>query len=716
MVSKIEIRNLQFFRGAQRGLREKTAIVTLLLDADGTENLVNHACMCSLMDALNPYEGIVTDMGQSGWQHCFLLASDGPVSLAHYIAALSIEFMRWARDPVYKGRIVRNSPRDIVLALPYVREASLKWALQYAERLLLLWLNLGVDDEAFANLSKSFKMGLANLQGGGLSPNSLHFALAARERGIPVAVRLGMVWLGWGINGQWLDSSFTGKTGNLATRIARSKNLTSRMLHEAGIPVPPSALIVNWLNAKKMAAKLGWPVVIKPSNQDQGRGVVPGIRNEELLRRAFEAAIKLSPGGIIVEKHIEGDDHRMLVVGGKLLMCTKRIPGGVTGDGVRTVSELIEQVNRDPRRGINKRSLLIKLALNTEALDCLAEQNLESTDIPQKGRFVPLRRTANISTGGSAVDVSIWVHPENRIVAERAARIVGLDVAGVDFLCPDISRSWREVGGAVCEVNAQPAFRVHWLSDPARDINGEVIDWLFRDKPVRIPTAAIMGTKGASAVARMLQHIWINAGKTAGVSTADGVWIGNDLIGDKNVSSFHGGQILLNDPGIEAAVFEIPYNELIRFGHVCDFYDVAALLDMQEEHIGGEGLYDLQKMEVLKQSRHCIVVNADNPFCLMMHEHADSQRWILISQDVDAPALRNHLRQGGAGVFEQIHNEIPWIVLAEGSVQTLLMPLKDILAPMYGSRRFNEKYALFAAALAWGQEIALDTIRQGLSS
>jgi cyanophycin synthetase len=349
---------------------------------------------------------------------------------------------------------------------------------------------------------------------------------------------------------------------------------------------------------------------------------------------------------------------------------------------------------------------LIALTLDDEAMRCLEDQDLSPESIPQKGCFVYLRLTANISTGGTAVDVTALVHADNRKLAERAARLVGLDIAGVDFLCPDISRSWFEVGGAVIEVNGQPGFRSHWLSEPDRDINGEIIDWLFRNKSSRIPTAAITGTNGKSSTARMLHHIWMTSGKNAGVCATNGVLVGYDIVTYKNLSGHPGGRILLEDPAVEAAVFEMPRKGLLLFGHPCDCYDVAALLEEMARLKAG----------VLERATQAIVVNAEDALCLEMRKYAIAPRHILVACNPLTPALLDHLDQRGGGVFTQMCNGRPWIVIAEGAVQSQVMPLNEIPATMNGLLRFNETNALFATALAWAQGLSIDVIRKALAT
>ena len=402
-------------------------------------------------------------------------------------------------------------------------------------------------------------------------------------------------------------------------------------------------------------------------------------------------------------------------------MVTKRLPGSVLGDGTSTVRALLARLNAEPLRGSDKRSLMMRIDLDEPALACLAEQGLTPDSVPDAARRVLLRRTANVGTGGTVQDVTNAVHPDNRLLAERAARTIGLDIAGVDFLCPDIARSWREVGGAICEVNAQPGFRVHWLGDPTRDVNGEVIDWLFQGKSARIPTAAITGTNGKSTTAQMLHHIWMHTGKTSGVSTSQGVWVGHDLVTDANLSGCPGGRMVLNDPAVEAAVFEMPRKGLIVFGHPCDRYDVAALLNVQNDHIGVDGIASLQEMaelkaQVLQRASIAVVINADDPLCLAMRHRAGTPRHILVAREGDNPAVLSHLTNDGEAVFIQQHQSSPWVVLAKGTTQTTLMPLHDIPATMNGLLRFNESNALFAMALAWAQGVEPAVIRAAMGS
>lgn len=729
-VQSIRIKSLRFLKGCSAGLDEKTVVVELDLtmanhNLEKTE-LLWQRCVDRFGKA-DPLYGVSANM----WPGHFIRDDDpdepiGPslakLKFARWVLALCVALQQWARDPVWQGRILSADDSVLRLAIPWRRQNVLTESLQWAIRLLVIW-SWHENDLANSQVQQyetQVTEWLKKLQPDGVAPNTLRFARVACKRRIPVEQTLGYLQLGWGSEAHRLDSSFTGKTSNIAARNARNKFQTTQLLARAGLPVPTGALTSQVEQAIQVARKLGWPVVIKPSNQDQGTAVVPGIRDESVLLTAFDVAAKYSPGAVIVEKHIPGDDHRILVVNGEMLVATRRIPGGVIGDGKQTVIELVNSLNADPRRGTSKRSMLIRLALDDEALACLTEQQLSTDSIPDDGRFVRLRRTANISTGGTAEDVTASVHPDNRLLAERTARIIGLDIAGVDFLCTDISHSWFEVGGAICEVNAQPGFRVHWLGDPERDINAEVLDRLTNGRELRIPTAAITGTNGKTTVSMMLHHIWLEAGKKSGVTTTAGTWIGRDLVSRENLSGLPGAKLILSDPAVEVAVLEMPRKGLIIFGHACDRYDVSALLNVQDDHIGADGIETLDQMaelkaEVLERAVHAVIVNAEDVRCLGVRSRAHCRRHILVSRDPSISSIEEHLASGGEAVFLKTWQSQQWIVLAHGTEEQLLMPVHEIPATMNGLLQFNEMNALFAVALAWAHGIDQLTVRTALA-
>ena len=635
--------------------------------------------------------------------------------LAAWIVALAVAIQRLARDPVALGQVVTVGHSQLLLAVPWGRQGVAKGALQFATG--FVGQCISSQKPIHGELHEKFQQWLLATQGAGIAPNSFRFAWAARERGIPVTWQRSLLHLGWGARQRRMDSSFTDTTPVIATSLARNKFRTNLLLRESLIPVPQSFLTTNGQQAEDMLQKLPWPVVVKPNSQEQGLGVVTGIDSIDEFRRAWQQAATMGNSGVLVEQHIDGDDHRLLVVGGKLQVATRRIPGGVTGNGQASIAELVEGVNSDSRRGSDKRSLLVRLELDTEARSFLAQQGFDRDSVPAQGHFVPLRRTANISTGGTAEDVTAKIHPDNRLMAERAAAVIGLDIAGVDFICPDISRSWRECGGAVCEVNAQPGFRPHWLGDPQRDINGEIIDWMYSGEDGRIPTVAIVGARGADTVALLLHRIWQAAGVQSAVCTTRGLWIGNDQVSDADVAGFRGGRALLSDPGVEVAIMELPYRALQAFGHPCDWYDVSVLLDCDDNNSAARNANSVEQIarpdaEVLQRTRFAVVVNGDDPRCMALLDQAAAPRVIVVARNGDCPDLLGCRESGLEVVFLRHQQGQDWVVYGQGSQETPIVALADNGTGVQGADIGTD--ILCAVALAIAQGVNGDAIRNGL--
>lgn len=717
MALEFKLKPLQFYRGCAATLDEPTAVAELAVRGSSEPMLLKRiAAQLSILDLDDVFWG-----GSGTWPGAFVATRrNGAAGVAEWLVALTVALQRSVREPVWQGDVLRARGSTMRLALPYRRAAVATSALTWAMRYLAVCSSAG-SSGAFPKLVAAIQRWQRLAKAGGVSPLSARFYAAARRRDIPVEIEAGFLQLGHGRNAERLDGSFTGRTGNIATRLARNKAASKQILHAAGLPVARGAVVATLDQAKRVAETVGWPVVVKPSNQDRGIGVAPGLRDEAMLAQAYAEAARHSPGAVLIEKHVQGADHRLLVVGGRLIAAARRTPGSVCGDGRKTVAQLVEDVNKDPRRGADPHSLLVRLAIDDEAQRSLSAQGLSPDSVVARGNVVPLRFTANIASGGTAEDVTGSVHPDNRLLAERAAVLLGLDIAGVDFLCPDISRSWREVGGVICEVNAQPGFRPHWLADPKRDVNGEIIDWLFKEKRARIPIAAVTGTNGKTTVCRMLQHIWLETGVRAGITTTHGVHIGREEITRDNLAGQPGGRIILNDPTAEAAVIEMSRKALMLFGHPTDRYDVAALLNVQDDHIGADGVDSLEAManvktQVLQRASVAAVVNADDPLCLAALRRVRRAAAILVASRGDNAAVREHVARNGRAVYIEPRNGARWIVCAEGPSLYELMPLSSIPATMNGLLRYNETNASFAVAMAWAHGIAHADIRRALSS
>lgn len=632
--------------------------------------------------------------------------ADKPRALCRLWLQIALAFQESAGIPVLRPSTLRHLGSGLFEVALHAPDAHVATLAQRAATRLLVHLLAAepVPAGRDAGLARWLRAQVAKASRRAPLPNSVAFLRAASRKGLPwLEWAPGIYQVGYGTRARRLDGAFTDRTPLLSARLARDKRAANGFLRSIGIPVPDQRAVGSEAECLKAAETFGWPVVVKPAGLDQGVGVAPGLTTREAVARAYREAARHA-AGVVVERHVEGEDYRLLVVAGRLLVATHRIPAGVVGDGRATMAELVDAVNRDPRRGVGK-SLLIRLTLDAGALEVLAGQGLTSGSVPASGRFVPLSHTANISTGGTAEDVTALVHPDNRALAERTARAVGLDIAGIDLLTPDIARSWREVGGVVCEVNAQPGFRVHWLAEPRRDLNGEVLDRLFAGGDARIPIAAITGTNGKTTVSRMLHRILLHAGLHAGVTTTQGVWVGDERVSHDNLSGYPGGRILLTDPTVEAAVIEMPRKGLIFFGSPFDCCDVAAMLNVQDDHVGRDGVETLQEMadlkgSVLRRARQAVVVNAEDALCMSQIKGLQARRIILLASDPSHPGVRAHVAAGGTAACLDVRQGVEWLTLHLGHDIRHLLPAKDIPATMGGAIKVNAWNALAAAALA----------------
>lgn len=716
MTLSIKVKKVKAYVGHKYGVATKTAEVLLTINQPLSMTNKMSALLAQKVKEITPVDYSFVD-SRVAWPDNFLIYPSKKHLISHWLIGLCTAMQHWARIPVYKGLVLTDSETNIVLALSYQNKNLLIEALEFTAQFISSWINHS-DDE---NTKKQFESWLEAAQRKGLSPNGLYFSYAVFNRNIPLSCDGNVLGLGQANKKIKLLSSFSSNTNIVATQIARNKFSSKKLLASAGLPVPNAKLITTAVEFKYQIKSIALPLVVKPQSQDGGTDVYVNLNDLDRVEEITARMLKKYDDGVIVEHHHSGHEYRMLVFGGKLRMVAHRIPASVIGDGKRSIKQLVDLANEDVRRGDGQRSLLKKLVLDDASCAVLASQNVDENSVPDIDQIINLSYVSNISRGGTAIDVTDNVHPDNRFLAERAASSIGLDIAGIDFISPDISKSWREVGGVIIEVNAQPGFRVHWICDTERDINGEVIDWLFPDSDARIPTTAITGTNGKTTTASMLHHIWLTSGKNSGLVTTAGVWIGKHQISSNNLSGCPGGQVILQDPMVEAAVIEMPRKGLILFGHPCDSYSVSALLNIEDDHIGVNGVNSLEDMAnlkgaVLRQTTGTIVVNAEDQLCLQAGNMSPAQNRILVSRDGDLDVLKKHIAAGGMAVYLTDIDSIPWIALTDKRQERALMSTRDIPATMNGVIRCNEFNALFATALAWANNIPIENIIKGLTS
>jgi len=556
-----------------------------------------------------------------------------------------------------------------------------------------------------------------------LGPSTASLVRAAEERGIPW-LRLNqqsLIQFGHGKYQQRIQATVTGKTPHIAVELASDKEETNKILGSLGLPVPRQELVSDATGALRAAKKLGGCVVTKPYNGNHGRGITINISADDEVREGFAAAQEHSRS-VIVETYIGGDDHRLLVINGELIAATRRTPGHVVGDGKSDIAELVDSVNADPRRGVGHEKVLTRIELDAQADLMLERVGYNHFSVPKEGEVVFLRSTANLSTGGTATDVTDIIHPDNRDMAVRAVRAIGLDVGGVDFITSNIAESYKSIGGGICEINAAPGFRMHVAPSEGipRDAAGPVIDMLFPPgTPSRVPIAAITGTNGKTTTARMLSHIAKMAGFTPGLTTTDGVYIDGQRTVEGDMTGPVSARMVLSDPQIDLAVLETARGGLLRSGMGVPEVDVGAVLNVQSDHLGLKGIDTLEQLAEIKRivvevARECAVLNADDPNVMKMSAYTDAKVICYVTLNPSHALVREHIRAGGRACALEAGVNGHMITLYDKGSHIPLMWTHLIPATMEGRALHNVQNAMVAAAMAFSLGIKLDAIRQGL--
>ncbi|HUQ15545.1 MAG TPA: cyanophycin synthetase, partial [Gemmatimonadales bacterium] len=556
-----------------------------------------------------------------------------------------------------------------------------------------------------------------------LGPSTMSLVRAAEERKIPW-IRINeqsLIQFGHGRYQQRIQATVTSRTSHIAVELASDKEETNRILGNLGLPVPRQRLVQGVEDAVEAAERIGYPVVVKPFNANHGRGITIHITTPEEVRAAFEVAREHSRS-VIVESFITGEDHRMLVIDGRLVAVSKRVPGHVVGDGLHTIEQLVEEVNQDPRRGIGHEKVLTRLTFDHQAETMLQRKGYTRETVPGPGERVFLRSTGNLSTGGTATDLTDVVHPDNVEMATRAVKAIGLDVGGVDFLSTDVTESYKDVGGAICEINAAPGFRMHMAPSEGRprDVAGPVMDMLFPPgTPSRIPIAAVTGTNGKTTTARMLAHIQKLAGHHVGLTSTDGVYIDGQRTVAGDMTGPVATRMVLSDPSVDVAVLEVARGGLLRAGMGVRHCDVGAVLNVKSDHLGLRGIGTLDQLAQVKRivvevTRGTAVLNADDPLCLKMADYTQAEHLCYVTMDPTHELVGEHIKAGGRGVVLESGIKGQMITIYDRGAHIPLLWTHLIPATLEGRATHNVQNAMFAAAMAFSMGLRLEDIRHGL--
>lgn len=641
-----------------------------------------------------------------------------PRTMAHLLAAAAFSLQTRAGCPLSFQRTVATvEPGVYQVAVEYAEEAVGLLAFTLAQALCAsAWLDEPFDlDDALARLSALY-------EDERLGPSTGAIVQAAVRRGIPYRrlTRGSLVQFGWGHRQRRIQAAETDRSSAIGEAIAQDKTLTKSLLAAVGVPVPEGRTVSSADAAWEAASALGGPVVLKPSDGSQGRGVAVNVQGREQVMAAYEGA-RAHGSEVIVERYFPGHDFRLLVVGDKLVAAARRDPPQVVGDGVRTIRQLVDAVNADPLRGEGHSTSLTRIRLDEIALATLAAQGHEPDSVPENGVRVILRNNANLSTGGTATNVTDQVHPDIAAAAVAAARMVGLDVCGLDLISDNVHEPFDRQSGCIVEVNAAPGLRMHLTPSFGQGCDvGEAIiaDMFDKDDDGRIPVVAVAGTNGKTTAVRLIAHLMAASGRRVGMTNTDGIYIGSERIETGDCSGPRSARNVLMHPEVEMAVFETARGGVLREGLGFDRCDVAVVTNIGTgDHLGLNYISTVEDLAIVKRvivenvaPTGAAVLNAADPIVAAMASSCPGSV-IYFAHDRNNPLLSMHRAQGRRAVCVEERA----IVLAEGD-NVLRFPLSEIPLTAGGAIAFQVENAMAAVAAAWALGLPPDVIRSGLAS
>ncbi len=557
-----------------------------------------------------------------------------------------------------------------------------------------------------------------------LGPSTGSIVAEAVRRGIPY-IRLNrgsFVQLGYGNQQRKIRATMTDRTASIAVDYAADKWETKKILEDHGIPVPRGIVTRKFEDAKKSIRKIEYPLVVKPLDGNHGRGVTVGVNDPEHFATAFEAAKSQSRNGyVIVERTLEGNDYRVLVINGKMVAAAHRVPAHVTGNGKDTLQALIDRENENPLRGYGHENVLTEITVDHQTERLIEDAGFSLDSVLPKGEVLTLKTTANLSTGGTAADITDEVHPANVHIAERAIQLIGLDIGGVDIIAPDLTTPLNENEGGIVEINAAPGFRMHLqpTSGLARNVAEPVIDMLF-PPGIRstIPIVAVTGTNGKTTTTRLINHILKGAGSTVGMCTTEGVYIKNRLVypGDMTGPKSHG--LVLSDPTIDAAVLECARGGILRAGLGYRECNVGVVTNISPDHLGLKGIDTLKQLarvksvipQIVRKDGHAIL-NADDPLVARMERYVSGET-IYYSLDPRNEIIRDHKKNNGISVVLEGEQ----VCIYKGPWKYPLLSLVDIPITFDGKAAFNIMNTLAAVGATFALGISDENIKAGIST
>ncbi|NLM51291.1 MAG: cyanophycin synthetase [Firmicutes bacterium] len=703
----MKILNLHFFPG--RNIYSHRPVMKMLLDLGSAKDFCTNFDPYFAEKLLRVLPGLLEHTCSRGYKGGFIERVREGTYLGHVVEHIFLELQSQAAIGTNYGKTRTYAGSVVEIIAEYRCRQAAEFLAQSAVKIVEALLD-GKHYDPKADIEQAKSIAAQYLPG----PSTAAILEAAKKRQIPfqqLAEGTSLYRLGTGKYQKRILASISENTGCIAVDIACNKPLTKRILQEHGLPVPCGFVVESLQEALKAAQQLGYPVVIKPDNGNQGKGVSLNLQSSEEVKRAYALAAAYSPR-VMIESYLEGRHYRLLVVNKRLVAAAERIPALVIGDGIHTVAELIARENQNPLRGDGHEKPLTKIPVDQITKQALHRQGLTLESVVPRGQKVLLRNNANLSTGGTACDVTAEVHPKQAELAVRAAALIGLDIAGVDLVMQDIKQPPEQQEGGIIEINAAPGLRMHLYPSQgaAQDVGAKIIEQLFpAGQPVRIPVFSITGTNGKTTTARMLEFVLRKHGLYTGLSCTDGLYYNGSLAKTGDLTGPAGANAVLSHPDVEVAILETARGGIIRRGLGYDRADVAVICNIRPDHLGQDGIETLADLIYVKSlvaeavyDTGTVVLNADDA-----HVHELAERvWaeiIYFSTQADSITVRRHLGNGGRAVFLRRGA----ILAAWGNRVTLVGRTRDFAVTHNGYAQHQIENLLSALAACWGYGIPI---------
>ncbi len=677
------------------------------------------------------YDGLTQALPSLIEHHCspgcrggFLSRVKEGTYMGHTIEHVALELQELAGMSVGFGRTRETStPGTYQIVFEYMDEQAGRYAARAAVRLCRSIVDTGKYSES--ELAQDLEDLKEIWDRASLGPSTEAIVKEAHHRGIPwqPLTARSMIQLGYGVNQKRIQATLTDFSSILGVELACDKEGTKKILRDGAVPVPRGTTI-HYLDELEDAIDDvgGYPIVVKPLDGNHGRGITINVNSWAEAEEAYDAASAASKTkSVIVERYYAGRDHRILVINGKLVAVAERVPANVVGDGYLTIQELIDQTNRDPRRGVGHDNVLTRITVDRNSEILLERQGYHLDTVLPKGEICYLRATANLSTGGIAIDRTDQIHPENIWIAERVSKLIGLDICGIDVVTEDIAKPLRETDGVIVEVNAAPGFRMHVCPSEGlpRNVAAAVMDMLFPpEQPSRIPILAVTGTNGKTTTTRLLTHIMKQTGRSVGYTTTDGTYISDYLLEAGDNTGPQSAQLILQDPTVEVAVLETARGGILRSGLAFDACEIGVVLNVSADHLG---LGDINTIEAMAKVKAVVaetvipsgyaILNADDPLVAQMGDRIKAQV-AYFSMNPENELLQSHTRAGGLGALY----ENGYLSILNGDWKIRIEEAVKIPLTIGGRAPFMIANALAACLAAFAQGVEIEPIRAGLAT